>query len=325
MSDPISSAERTQPFTMIYNVVIDQYQLNPYELALYTAIARHINHATGLAWPSYTRLRELTGQARATISKYLQSLERKHLIQITRRRKAGTKARAANLYQLLDPSQLIGHQLPLEEVSADPDIQEEADPSDVLRRGSSRPEPQVVHEVNQASSRGERQVVHAADRNKTESNETRSNQIDLNQKGPARSAGIGAHRDADAQNNSAPKTGAALQENAHVLKEKDSWNNFCRTLADLCQLDFSANQGKIRRFASKLWRHGQGYTTADLKAFEAWWYNHDWRGKKGDIPRLDEVTQMIRVAVEEQQKALQSEVTQRYRYISGELAAYINY
>lgn len=27
-----------------------------------------------------------------------------------------------------------------------------------------------------------------------------------------------------------------------------------------------------------------GYTVADLKAFEVWWYEHDWRGQKGQTP-----------------------------------------
>ena len=120
------SAERTQPFTMIYNVVIDQYQLNPFELSLYVAIARHVNHTSGVAFPSYTRLQEVTGQARATVSKYIQSLEQKHLIQITRRFKEGTKARAVNHYRLLDPTLPACQQLPLEEVqpcSSQPDLQ----------------------------------------------------------------------------------------------------------------------------------------------------------------------------------------------------------
>jgi DNA-binding MarR family transcriptional regulator len=307
MSDALSSAERTQPFTMVFNAVIDQYQLNPFELALYVAIARHVNRGSGVAFPTYTRLQEVTGQARATVSKYLQSLERKRLIHITRRFRAGTKARAVNHYRLLDPAD---RQLTLEEA---------------VQPGSSRCEPQVVHEADNHGSRPEPQVVHGADGNKIESNKTKPNHTDSNQRGPARRAGSAKQPATYAQNSSAPESSAAPQVKADSSEHKETWNRFCHALADLCQLDFEANQGKIRRFASHLWQHGQGYTSADLKVFEAWWYAKDWRGKKGDIPRLDEVAQTIRVAVEAEQRELQKAVDDRYRYISGELAAYIQY
>jgi hypothetical protein len=309
MSDSIPSAERTQPFTMIFNAVIDQYQLNCFELSLYVAIARHVNHTSGVAFPSYTRLQEVTGQARATVSKYLQSLEQKRLIQIIRRFKAGTKAHAVNHYRLLDPTLPASQQLTLEEVQP----------------GSSRPDLQVVHEADVPGSQPETGVVHAAAGNKIESNRTEANQIDLNQRGPALRAGSAARPTGYTQNSSAPKTGAALPEITQTSEEKDSWNNFYHTLADICQLNFEANQGKIRRFASTLWQHGQGYGTADLKAFEAWWYTKDWRGKKGDVPRLDEVAQTIQMAVEAERRELKKAVEDRYRYISGELAAYIQY
>jgi hypothetical protein len=144
-------------------------------------------------------------------------------------------------------------------------------------------------------------------------------------RGPVLRAGSAARPTTHIQDNSAPQTGAALPNKGQTLEEKDTWNSFCHTLADLCQLNFEANQGKIRRFASTLWQHGQGYSTADLKAFEAWWYTKDWRGKKGDVPRLDEVAQTIRMAVEAERRELQKAVEDRYRYISGELAAYIQY
>lgn len=67
------------------------------------------------------------------------------------------------------------------------------------------------------------------------------------------------------------------------------------------------------------------YTADDLQIFEAWWYKNDWRGKKGDVPRLDEVVATIQIAREATVQALRDQVEGRYRYIRGEYAAYIQY
>ena len=55
--------------------------------------------------------------------------------------------------------------------------------------------------------------------------------------------------------------------------------------------------GRIRKTASTLWRKGSGYNVADLYTFEQWWYQEDWRGKKGECPRLQAVVELIRAAV----------------------------
>ena len=67
MSDQ-AVVQKVHPFFQIYNTVIDHYGLNPYELSLYTVLVRHANYATGLAFPSYSRLMELTSTARATMA-----------------------------------------------------------------------------------------------------------------------------------------------------------------------------------------------------------------------------------------------------------------
>lgn len=37
-----SSPERTIPFTRVYNAVLERNDLNPFEVTLYVAIARHV-------------------------------------------------------------------------------------------------------------------------------------------------------------------------------------------------------------------------------------------------------------------------------------------
>ena len=294
-------AERPLTFTKVYNDVIDHHRLRPPELALYTAIARHINQQTGLAWPSISRLCEMTNMARATVVKYLYSLEAKGLIQIIRRRRPGTHERAVNHYRLLDPRP----------ASDSPDSTHPAE------GGSSRSELPVVHPVNYPGADGEPRVVQTVDGNQNDLNKTHHNYTKPNQRGPARSAGEGA-----ARKPAAPENGAAPQKEGKHPDKKENWRVFCHKLADICRLDFEANKGKIRRFASKVWPR---YTADDLQIFEAWWYKNDWRGKKGDIPRLDEVVATIQIAREDTERALKEQIDGRYRYIQGEYAAYIQY
>jgi DNA-binding MarR family transcriptional regulator len=300
--------EKTHPFFQIYNTVIDHYRLNPYEMSLYAVLVRHANYKTRLAFPGYSRLMELTGMARATVAKYLRSLERKNLIRIIRRwqeTKKGNRQRRVNHYYILDPHG--ADTLPVHEVN----------------QGSSPDELEVVHAVDHPGSNAEPPVVHAVNRNETNQNETKTNNTDSNQEGPALRAGRSSRAITDdGLSDSAPETGAVLPD---ISKGKEDWQIFCHQLADLCRLDFDANAGKIRKFASKLWRSSEGYSPADLEIFERWWYDQDWRGKKGDVPRLNEVCEGIRAAVYEQEWREATERAHRYRYIEGELAAYIDY
>lgn len=43
----------------------------------------------------------------------------------------------------------------------------------------------------------------------------------------------------------------------------------------------------VQALARALAEHG--YTQADLAAFSQWWFDHDWRGRKGEAPTLDAV------------------------------------
>jgi hypothetical protein len=317
---------------MIDNAVIDVLRLVPQELSLYTVLARHVNHKTGWAWPSLRRLSELTGLARGTVIKYLRSLEEKNLIFVLRRWRRDKKQRLVNLYRLLDPRAPETSPLPPEDVlqaAFQADYDEESSQMEMGAepgRGGSGSEPGVVQAVNQdGSSRGP-QVVQAVDRNKKNRKKTRSNQIDLNERRAAQRTKPETepiHR--ANQNGSATTSVAASQKSILPPKGKNDWQEFCQRLADVCQIDFEANQGKIRRFASSLWKHGDGYTVEDLNAFKLWWYNQDWRGQKGDVPRLHEVAEGIRMAVEVEERKEEADRAHRYRYISGELAAYIQY
>lgn len=297
--------EKSHPFFQIYNTVIDHYRLNPYELALYTALVRHANRQTGLAFPGYSRLMELTRMARPTVSKYLKTLEQKKLIKIVRRwktTKTGNRQRRVNHYYILDP-----HSVKTDEMN-------QVDPSG---------EPGVVHDPDNAGSPEKLPVVNAANRNETNLNQKNTNPIELNQRNSAQRAGrCSPPSTANKQSVSAPVSGAA---STTLSGEEERWHIFCHRLADLCRLDFAANAGKLRKFASKLWRSGEGYSLADLDTFEQWWYNQDWRGKRGETPRLNDVCEGIRSAVFEGEFKESIMRASRYAYIEGELAAFIEH
>jgi DNA-binding MarR family transcriptional regulator len=297
--------QKAHPFFQIYNTVIDHYRLNPYELSLYTALVRHANRKTGLAFPGYSRLMALTGMARATVAKYLKTLEQKKLIKIVRRwktTKKGNYQRRVNHYYILDP-----HRTAADEMN-------QADPPSQLP---------LVHDPNHAGSPDESPAVRTTDGNETNPNQTDLNHMELNQ-------GIGMQHTSETnrplvtgiQTNSAPKSSAALPVSSG---ERKDWGVFCHRLADVCRLDFNANAGKIRKFACKLWRHGEGYSLADLDTFEQWWHTQDWRGQRGETPRLNDVCEGIREAVFETQFKEDIARASRYAYIEGELAAFIEH
>jgi hypothetical protein len=296
--------EKAHPFFQIYNTVIDHYRLNPYELSLYTTLVRHANRQTGLAFPGYSRLMALTGMARATVAKYLKTLEQKRLIKIVRRwntTRKGNRQRCVNHYYILDPHG-------------------EADETNQAGLPDELP---LVHDLNNAGSPDESTVVRTPDGNETNPNQNDLNHTELKQRiGSQHTSETNKPLVTGIQTNSAPKSSAALPVSSG---ERKDWIVFCHRLADACRLDFDANAAKIRKFASKLWRHGAGYSLADLDTFEQWWYSQDWRGKRGETPRLNEVCEGIREAVFEMQFKDDIARASRYAYIEGELAAFIEH
>lgn len=316
MSAEVAVQPRT-PFFMIANEIIDWYRLNPYELALYNAIVRHLNYKTREAYPSIRRLAQLTQMTRPTVIKYIRSLEEKGLIRVRRAYKEGSRERAVNRYEILPPSPYCDERPTSAAApeareagsSNEPKVVHEVDdvglPDEpkvvyAVNQGGQRDIPEVVNEVDEGGKRDEPGVVNAVDRNetgakKTEPNNTLKREDPPNQRGPALRAGSRSP-EGDAP---APAAVLSSSEDQAALKrenKRDEWDEFCYALADVCQLDFEANQGRIRKTASALWRKGTGYSIADLYTFEQWWYQQDWRGKKGECPRLQYVAELIRAA-----------------------------
>lgn len=72
-------------------------------------------------------------------------------------------------------------------------------------------------------------------------------------------------------------------------------NNYHRemfaALASLCVVDVKLKSGQLGKAAKQL--REAGYTPADLDKFKAWWYSQDWRGKNGQPPAINVVSELI--------------------------------
>lgn len=62
-------------------------------------------------------------------------------------------------------------------------------------------------------------------------------------------------------------------------------------LAALCVVDMKLKSGQLGKAAKQL--REAGYTPADLDKFKTWWYSQDWRGKNGQPPAINVVSELI--------------------------------
>ncbi len=110
---------RTFPFFQVENAVIDHYGtvLGPYGLAVYIAIARHVNHKTGVAFPSMATIAAETGMKRNRVVRAVKQLRDLGLIQI-RARKRDDGGQTSNEYELVNVAPLVPPQTPEPEASA---------------------------------------------------------------------------------------------------------------------------------------------------------------------------------------------------------------
>ncbi len=93
----IATDKRRHSFFIVDNAVVDSYGLCPQEGWLYCVIVRHINHRTGVAFPSLALLIAQTGMSRPTVIKYLKALVEKGLL----RYESGQQTGTANIYELM--------------------------------------------------------------------------------------------------------------------------------------------------------------------------------------------------------------------------------
>lgn len=104
MSNDIGSDKRKHPFIVVDQVVIDDYDLTPYEGWLYVVIIGHVNHKTGVAFPSIATLAKEAKMSRQQVMRCIASLEAKGLIEVERKNKKDSLEKEVNHYIVLDPN-----------------------------------------------------------------------------------------------------------------------------------------------------------------------------------------------------------------------------
>jgi len=314
--------KRYHPYFMVDHAVVDRYGLTPYEGWLYLVIIRFVNRRLGYAFPSLSRLAETTNMSVTSVKKYLRSLEDKGLIRrIQQYSEFG--GLAPNHYEVLP---VVDKEAPGEEPGgrSSETLPQTPESPPVGREGHHLGQPDHYPKSSETLpqtpesppvGREGHHLGHARHPKKTYLN--RGDQVDqtdknkqpeekaLKERDPARSAGQGDERPDPSHNVSATSN---VEEATTPLSEtlsssqEDSFDIFCQQLADICKLDLDLNKSKniVIKAAKELWKNGNGYTTADLKIFERYWYAETWQGRKGDVPTITEVLLTIRKALDSQ-------------------------
>lgn len=72
--------------------------------------------------------------------------------------------------------------------------------------------------------------------------------------------------------------------------ERDLLYRKAMNLAKLCEMDYELMKGRLFKNAKKLGdRLG---SVEEFRSFKTWWYQNDWRGKKGQPPKPDELLEV---------------------------------
>lgn len=155
MRNQVTDARRG--FFMVDNVVVDDFHLTPFQMAVYVVIVRIADRATNKAFPSFTTIAKLASMSRAKTITTIAELEALGLISRTPRKKSDGKESTSNLYTVLD-------------VAPKQDKPE----SDYAQGSLPGGLPPVVQDVDYGSPDGGPHVVHEVDTINTNMNKTKS-------------------------------------------------------------------------------------------------------------------------------------------------------
>lgn len=123
------------------------------------------------------------------------------------------------------------------------------------------------------------------------------------------------------QEGEASAASAAPPTQTTIMQTIDFWA-VKEAIATACQLDPVLRDGMIGKYAKHIASAGYG-PEAILTAVE-YWYQVDWRGKKGDIPRIDELIDTLPKAREWKQ-SLTDSTSAQYDPWEGKKGDYSDY
>lgn len=114
---------------------------------------------------------------------------------------------------------------------------------------------------------------------------------------------------------------AAPPVQSSIIQAIDFWAVKAE-IARVCQLDPFLRDGMIGKYAKQLCSAGYGIDA--ILTAEDYWYQVDWRGKKGDIPRIDELIDTLPRAKEWKQ-SLTDSTSSHYDPWEGKKGDYSDY
>jgi len=130
----------------------------------------------------------------------------------------------------------------------------------------------------------------------------------------------------------APANGKSSPPLADLINQ---FKDFYLEIATLCQLDPILNHAKLDPIAESLW--SLNYRKETIQDISHYWYQTDWRGAKNNTPpHPAQVLEVVRAALahpdtERRRRARDlgidpdADNADRYRYITGDLADYVDY
>lgn len=100
-----------------------------------------------------------------------------------------------------------------------------------------------------------------------------------------------------------PSAYKVLHDDQKTDPHVDVQSSFFVTIAEACRIDLKLctdkQKGQLAQTVKKLQKAGK--TPEEIPKFLNWWYGHDWRGKKGDAPRPDQIAENWQQAMTHQE------------------------
>jgi hypothetical protein len=252
--------KRSYAFTILPNEFVKASQLSHEAFRLYAVLCMHapggaIDNAE--VFPDYERLKSVANiKHNKTVATRMRELETAGWIE--RRKRFG----ASTVYVLTIPKASIPSR------------------GDVLDASPSRGA--LMHGVNHSPSPGEPQSVTPSQTNKNHVTKTKKQE-------PVARASRGAPP-VDAKPVAVPE--AEQTTPAQTPAKLNLYGDLFVAVSNVCQLDRALPRNAKQIADTAKYLAARSVTPDRLAAFTAWWCANDWRGRRGDLPRPGQITEM---------------------------------
>lgn len=254
--------KRSYAFTILPNEFVKASQLSHEAFRLYAVLCMHapggaIDNAE--VFPDYERLKSVANiKHNKTVATRMRELEAAGWIE--RRKRFG----ASTVYVLTIPKA------------------SNTSPRDLMDASPSRGA--LMHRVNHSPSPGEPQSVTPSQANKNHVTKTKKQE-------PVARASRGA-RPVDAEPVVVQEAEQPTPTPAPTPAKPNVYGDLFVAVSNVCQLDRALPRNAKQIADAAKYLAARSVTPDRLAAFTAWWCANDWRGRRGDLPRPGQITEM---------------------------------